>query len=107
MRALAQTDTVLNARWLAANKIGFGQWGFSQYWDDWLRPVRIMLDGDHDGKIKLGDEVITNFAPSPIIVWSLGPNAKDDNGTNDDINSWEPLDQQIHRWKEFHRYRPR
>jgi hypothetical protein len=52
--------------------------------DHWRHPLHIICDADGDEQIKVGNEVVKRA----VVVWSSGPNGKNEDGTRDDIASW-------------------
>ena len=57
----------------------------SGYLDIWGNMFHIILDSNYDHRIKIGDESVEG----KVIIYSYGPNNKNDNGQKDDICSWK------------------
>ena len=52
--------------------------------DPWGQPYRIVLDTNGDGQINVGNKMLR----TPVAVWSIGKNGRDEAGAGDDIPSW-------------------
>ena len=53
--------------------------------DPWGNRYRVMIDSDFDGEIPAPDGTVMTAA---VLVWSLGPNGKDEAGAGDDLATW-------------------
>ena len=53
--------------------------------DPWGNRFRVMIDSDFDGAIPAPDGTVMQTA---VLVWSLGPNGKDEGGAGDDLATW-------------------
>lgn len=53
--------------------------------DRWNRPVHIAADVDDNGSVAMGGGEVQGLR---VIVWSSGPDGKNDYGEGDDIPSW-------------------
>ena len=54
--------------------------------DYWGNPFGILIDHDDDGEVLTADGTVVHEA---VLVWSLGPNGKDEGGAGDDLISWD------------------
>jgi hypothetical protein len=52
--------------------------------DPWGTPYNIFFDDDADGRIRLGEKSVK----AGFLIWSSGPDRKDDQGAGDDIRGW-------------------
>ena len=81
----------------ANNVVSSGLWGFVEVSglvfetsdglvvDPWGNRFRVMIDSDFDGAIPAPDGTVMQTA---VLVWSLGPNGKDEGGAGDDLATW-------------------
>jgi hypothetical protein len=53
--------------------------------DSWGKPYHVLADWSGDGKVTVGTIVVTN---ARVVVWSDGPDQKNELGHGDDIRSW-------------------
>jgi len=53
--------------------------------DRWKRPLHIAVDLDDNGDVSIGTGDVEDML---VLVWSDGPNGKNDYGEGDDIRSW-------------------
>lgn len=68
------------------NGIEFTPTGGGALYDPWGNLFRVIIDVDRNNRCKSpsGDGVV----PKDVLVWSLGPNGKDDRGLEDDVIIW-------------------
>jgi len=53
--------------------------------DQWDRPLHIAVDLNDDGNVSIGTGDVEDMR---VLVWSDGPDGKNDYGAGDDIRSW-------------------
>jgi len=53
--------------------------------DRWNRPLHIAVDLDDNGNVAIGTGEVESMS---VLVWSEGPDGKNDYGEGDDIRSW-------------------
>jgi hypothetical protein len=53
--------------------------------DQWKRPLHIAVDLDGNGNVAIGTGEVEGLS---VLIWSEGPDGKNDYGEGDDIRSW-------------------